>query len=74
MPRRQFSEGVDDVTAQTRVDFIGRESGGARAILRPVREVAHSFDVRTYNITSYGCTHMLRNAGVTCWVGDSIVE
>ena len=67
MPRRQLSEGIDDVTAQTRVYVFGRELGGARAILGPVGEVAYSFDVCTYNITSYGYTHMFRNAGVTCW-------
>ena len=43
MPRRQLSEGVDDVTAQTRVDVVACELGGARAILGPVGEVAYSF-------------------------------
>ena len=43
VPIRQLSEGVDDVTAQTRVDVFACELGGARAILRPVREVTHSF-------------------------------
>jgi len=41
--RGQVSVGVDDVTAQTRVDVFAREVGGARAILGPVGEVAHSF-------------------------------